>query len=82
MPHYRLLDDMGGLGEVRLQGNVAWRIFGFRRTFEDEREFVITNIGNHKGKIYKPKKVLEQAAKRMKEIQDDPSTSKRCVRPE
>lgn len=82
LPSYKQLVGFDGLGEVRLQGKLAWRIFGFRRDFCGAREFVVTHIGNHKGNVYSPRKVLKQAAMRMKEIQNDPSKSKSCSRPQ
>jgi len=80
-PRYKKLVGHDGLGEVILKGKVAWRIFGFRQGAHSDREFLVMRIGNHKGKIYSPRKVIEQALKRMEEIKRDPSKSKTCVRP-
>jgi hypothetical protein len=70
-----------GLGEVRLQGDVQWRIFGFRRTHQNVREFVVTHTGSHKGNVYQPKDVLDTALKRVEEAKVDPGKTAPCARP-
>lgn len=67
-----------GLFEVIVKCNLQWRIFGF---FERDRTYVVTAIGYHKGKVYKPRAILETATKRMNEIKADNSKAARCERP-
>ncbi|WP_419906866.1 type II toxin-antitoxin system RelE/ParE family toxin [Hoeflea sp.] len=82
MPRYRKLQNHRGLGEVRLHGNVQWRIFGFCHTEQNDRQFVVLAIGNHKQQRYSPQDVLKTAAKRMNEVRNDPEKAERCERPE
>lgn len=81
-PQYKRLRNYDGLGEVRLQGKVAWRVFGFRRTEDNIREFIVLAVGNHKQQVYRPKNVLKTATRRMKEVQNDPKKAEYCERPE
>ncbi|MER9248921.1 hypothetical protein [Mesorhizobium sp. M0590] len=79
MPYSKVLED--GLVEVRLNGLVKWRIFGFfDRTVR--REFVVVAIGNHKQNVYTPKGVLSSAYYLKKEIEAGREKADRCERPE
>ncbi len=80
-PQYKRLNGYGNIGEVRIRAKVQWRIFGFRRGGTGVQEFVTVHIGSKKGQVYKPKGVLTQAEKRMKEVKDDPNKADRCKRP-
>ena len=72
--------DKDGIIEVRFKvDNVQWRIFGFYG--KARREFIVVHVGNHKGNTYTPKKVLDTAASRMKEVNADASRAKKCDRP-
>lgn len=80
-PNYKRLEDRKGLCEVKFQANnVQWRIFGFFSG--NSKEFVVLGVGNHKGKVYKPKSILDTCSKRMKEVQDDPKLATTCERPQ
>jgi len=81
-PHYHPLKGKIRLGEVTLKGKVAWRIFGFRRTTDGVREFVVTDIGYHKDKVYSPHGLIARAQRRAEEIENDLSKSKPCERPQ
>lgn len=80
-PYYKRLKEHGNIGEVRIRAKVQWRIFGFRRGSTAMPEFVAVHVGSHKGNVYSPKGVLGQAAKRMKEVQNDPNKADTCERP-
>jgi hypothetical protein len=68
MPHYRPLTGkhVKGLGEIRVRGDVQWRLIGFRDTGKDT--FTIVMICNHKGGVYKPVDAFEISADRRKEM--------------
>lgn len=65
--------------EVRLNGPVKWRIFGFFG--EKRREFVVVATGNHKQNVYVPKDVKKTAVKIIKAIKAGTGKTKDCERP-
>lgn len=69
-----------GVIEVRLNGSPKWRIFGHYG--DGRREFVVTAIGWHKGKQYKPQGVVGLAAIRRGEIESGTANAAACRRPE
>ena len=80
--HYkRLKGKHKGIGEVIIKGSVQWRIFGFTKAAHSKREFIVTHIGSHKGRVYDPKNVMDTSHKRMVEIENDISKAKSCSRP-
>ena len=77
MPKAKYLGD--GVYEVRLNGNVAWRIFGY---IEDGGQvFVVVAIGYHKDQVYKPRSVIPTSIKRIKKIKKNTAEAKNCERP-
>ena len=70
MPHYRPLQgkDFRGLGEIRVGGDVEWRLVGHRDTQHDAYTVVV--ICNHKGRVYQPTDALATAARRWREMQN------------
>jgi putative component of toxin-antitoxin plasmid stabilization module len=69
----------GKLREIRLSGDVEWRLLG---GFGHERgSFVIVLICNHKQRRYDPPDALKTAAKRLREIQRDPKKVRLSARP-
>lgn len=70
-----------GLIEVRLTGDVAWRIFGFYGK-QKRHEFIVVAVGNHKDRVYHPQKIIDTAKKRKEEINSNPAKAKSCERPE
>lgn len=67
--------------EVRLNGAVAWRIFGFFDPYV-AREFVVLIVGKHKDQVYTPKQVLTTAKQRKVAVEADGRKAISCDRPE
>ena len=69
----------GGILEVRLSGARQWRVLGYYGSAR--REFVVTAIGYHKGKVYTPKDLLKQAVSRRVELENGTRNAPICERP-
>ena len=65
--------------EVRLNGAVQWRIFGFYG--DKRREFVVVAIGYHKQNVYYPKAIKETAKKIIGAIKSGIKKANDCERP-
>lgn len=78
LPHADLLGD--GLIEIRITGDVQWRVLGF---FGPSKfDFTVVLVCYHKGRVYTPKSAIKTAKRIMAEIETDLRKRKRCVRPQ
>jgi hypothetical protein len=78
-PWTDFIDKKARIIEVRLSGDVEWRVFGFHGGAQ--REFIVLGTGYHKGRVYTPANVRKTAIKRKQEIEADPGKAKFCERP-
>ena len=78
-PWTKFFDKEERIIEVRLSGDVEWRVFGFHSG--ERQEFVILGTAFHKGKVYTPHDIRTTLIKRKKEIEADPKKAKPCERP-
>jgi hypothetical protein len=78
-PWTDFIDKDARIIEVRLSGDVEWRVFGFHSGAQ--REFVVLGIGYHKGKVYTPHGIKRTLIIRKKEIESNPEKAKPCERP-
>lgn len=76
-PHADNLAD--GLVEIRIRGQVQWRVLGYYGP--GKLEFTVVLICNHKGKTYSPADSLKTAAKRKKDIENGKAKADICERP-
>jgi hypothetical protein len=65
--------------EVRLSGDLEWRIFGFHSGAK--QEFIVLDIGYHKQGVYTPRGLRKTLVKRKKEVESDLGKAPPCVRP-
>lgn len=78
-PYAKLLIKEHRIFEVRLNGAVRHRILGFYSGAP--REFVVIATCSHKGNVYDPKGIRNQAIKRKAEIESNPGKAIACDRP-
>jgi hypothetical protein len=78
-PWTKFFDKEARIIEVRLSGDVEWRVFGFHSGAR--QEFVVLGVGYHKGKVYTPHDIRKTLIKRKKEIEADPGKAVPCARP-
>ncbi len=68
-PHFKLLrgEHLRGLGEIRITGEVQWRLIGHRDMNRDS--FTLVMICQHKDSVYQPRDAFDVAAKRWRQLQ-------------
>lgn len=69
------------LVEIRVTGDVEWRLLGYFGPKGERHVFTFLLICHHKGKIYAPPDALKTAVKRMKAIEAGKAKVRRCARP-
>jgi hypothetical protein len=79
MPWTRHLRE--SLIEIRVRGNVEWRILGYFGPKGERKAFTVLLICHHKQKSYQPQNAIKTARKRLKEAEQNISTVKSCDRP-
>ena len=67
--------------EIRVSGNVQWRILGYYGPKGERKAFTILLICNHKQNIYQPHDAINTARKRLKMVEQNNSMVKSCDRP-
>lgn len=80
-PHCDFINKDERLLEIRLNGKVKFRIFGYY-DLEVRKQFVVLGIGNHKGPVYSPKDILKTIILRKKEVLNGAATAHHCPRPQ
>lgn len=80
-PYYKLLKGKPykGLGEIRIRGDVEWRLIGHREQSSDT--FTVVMICNHKGTVYQPHDALLTAVRKWKEMENGLEGDKLDVHP-
>jgi hypothetical protein len=78
-PWTKFFDKEARIIEVRLSGDVEWRVFGFYGGAR--QEFVVLGLGYHKGKVYTPRGIKTTLINRKREIEVDPRKAVPCARP-
>jgi hypothetical protein len=78
-PWARFFDKGNRIIEIRLSGEVEWRVFGFHSGAQ--QEFVVLEIGYHKDGVYTPHNVRKTLAKRKKQVEADLGRAPSCDRP-
>ena len=69
-----------GLGrEIRIRGDVEWRLIGHREQSSDT--FTVVMICNHKGTVYQPHDALLTAVRKWKEMENGLEGDKLDVHP-
>jgi hypothetical protein len=79
-PWTDFFDKKNRIIEVRLVGNVEWRVFGFFSAAQ-RREFIVLATGFHKQKVYTPPKIRKTLVARKKEVEANLGKAPICVRP-
>ena len=69
------------LVEIRVRGNVQWRVLGYYGPKGKQKTFTVLLICNHKQNIYQPHDAINTARKRLKMIEQNYSLVKSCDRP-
>lgn len=77
-PYTKILKD--GLVEVRITGDVQWRIFGFFS--KTRREFIVVSTGYHKGQIYDPRNIIKKSIVIKNDIKSGIKKAISCGRPQ
>ena len=67
--------------EIRVSGNVQWRILGYYGPKGERKVFTILLICNHKQNRYQPHDAINTARKRLKMVEQNNSRVKSCDRP-
>jgi hypothetical protein len=78
-PWTKIFDKNERIVEVRLSGDVEWRVFGFHTGVR--QEFAVLGVAHHKGKVYAPPDIRATLIKRKKEVEADPGKAVTCERP-
>lgn len=80
-PWSEYFDKNNRIVEVRLDGSVQWRVFGFFSSVQ-RREFIVLDIGYHKQRVYTPAGIRKILVRKKKEVEANPRKAPSCVRPE
>jgi hypothetical protein len=80
-PWTKFFDKKNRILEVRLNGNVKYRILGYCSS-SVRMEFIVIAICSHKQQVYDPPDIRKTAVKRKAEIESDPERAVTCVRPQ
>jgi hypothetical protein len=79
-PWAKFFDKPNRIIEVRLTGDVKYRILGFYG--QARMEFIVLGICSHKQRVYDPPDIRKTAVRRKSEIEKNPAKALRCVRPQ
>ena len=67
--------------EIRVRGNVQWRVLGYYGPKGERNAFTILQVCNHKQNRYQPHDAINTARKRLKMVEQNNSMVKSCDRP-